>query len=162
MGIITCDRRFPTYIHTKEQKTNIFIGISPACSYPLTDRSFIPQSTYICRVHSCVWRLSKYWLPTYTVTSRDVNFCYPDRVPLTQFVHRAKKIFAIWAWIFCWVFCSTGIFQWFNGKYLSTGWARTFNLPITKQILYHCAAAPLYLWSYNIHVLVARIFRPFL
>ncbi len=28
----------------------------------------------------------------YTVTSRGVNFRYPDRVPLTQFVHIAKKI----------------------------------------------------------------------
>jgi hypothetical protein len=33
----------------------------------------------------------------YTVTSRDVNFCYPDRVPLTQFVHIAKIVFAICA-----------------------------------------------------------------
>jgi hypothetical protein len=30
-------------------------------------------------------------------------------------------------------------------KYLNTGWARTFNLQITKQILYHCATAPVYL-----------------
>jgi hypothetical protein len=30
-------------------------------------------------------------------------------------------------------------------KNLSTGWARTFDLQITKQILYHCATAPLYL-----------------
>jgi hypothetical protein len=30
-------------------------------------------------------------------------------------------------------------------KYLSTGWARTFDPQITKQILYHCANAPLYL-----------------
>ncbi len=50
MGIITCDRRFPTYIHTKEQKTNIFIGISPACSYPLTytvDHSYHKVLTYV-------------------------------------------------------------------------------------------------------------------
>jgi hypothetical protein len=47
-------------------------------------------------------------------------------------------------------------------KYLSTGWARTFDLQFTKQILYHCATAPLYLLSYNIYVLFARIFRPFL
>jgi hypothetical protein len=46
-------------------------------------------------------------------------------------------------------------------KVLSTGWARTFDLQIAKQILYHCTTAPLYLWSYNIHVLVARIFRRF-
>ncbi len=29
---------------------------------------------------------------TYTIISCDVNFCYPDRVPLTQLVHIAKKI----------------------------------------------------------------------
>ncbi len=28
-------------------------------------------------------------------------------------------------------------------KYLSTGWARTFDLQITQQILYHCATATL-------------------
>ncbi len=30
-------------------------------------------------------------------------------------------------------------------KFLSTGWARTFDLQIMKQILYHCATASLYL-----------------
>jgi hypothetical protein len=30
-------------------------------------------------------------LKSYTATSRDVNFCYPDRVPLTHFVHIAKN-----------------------------------------------------------------------
>jgi hypothetical protein len=29
----------------------------------------------------------------YTVTRIDVIFRYPDRVPLTHFVHRAKKVF---------------------------------------------------------------------
>jgi hypothetical protein len=47
-------------------------------------------------------------------------------------------------------------------KCLSTVWARTINLQITKQILYHCATASLSLFSYNIYVVVARIFRPFL
>jgi hypothetical protein len=32
-----------------------------------------------------------------------------------------------------------------TGKYLSTGWARTFDLQITKQILYHWVTALLYL-----------------
>ncbi len=49
-------------------------------------------------------------------TSRDVNFCYPDRVPLTQFVHIAKKNSGMWAWIFCWVSCATRIFRRCNGK----------------------------------------------
>jgi hypothetical protein len=30
----------------------------------------------------------------YTVISRDMIFRYPDRVPLTHFVHRAKKFLA--------------------------------------------------------------------
>ncbi len=30
-----------------------------------------------------------------TVTRIDVIFGYPDRVPLTHFVHRAKKVFAM-------------------------------------------------------------------
>ncbi len=55
-------------------------------------------------------------LTYYTVTRIDVIFCYPDRVPLTHFVHRAKKVFSMWAWIFCWVFCATGIFRRCNGK----------------------------------------------
>jgi hypothetical protein len=47
-------------------------------------------------------------------------------------------------------------------KFLCTGWARPIDLQITKQILYHCASASLYLYSYNIYLVVARIFRPFL
>ncbi len=53
---------------------------------------------------------------SYTVTRIDVIFRYPDRVPLTHFVHRAKKVFSMWAWIFCWLFCTTGIFRRCNGK----------------------------------------------
>ncbi len=52
----------------------------------------------------------------HTVTRLDVIFSYPDRVPLTHFVHRAKKAFAMRAWIFCWVLCATGIFRRCNGK----------------------------------------------
>ncbi len=54
----------------------------------------------------------------FTVTSCDGNFCYPDRVPLTQFVNLAKKNSGMWARIFCWVFCVTRIFQRCNGKIL--------------------------------------------
>ncbi len=60
----------------------------------------------------CVWG-RRY---RYTVTRIDVIFRYPDRVPLTHFVHRAKKVFSMWAWIFCWLFCATGIFRRCNGK----------------------------------------------
>ncbi len=62
---------------------------------------------------------------THTVTSRDVIFRYPDRVPLTHFVHRAKKVFGMWAWIFCWVFCATGIFRRCTEKHLRTGRTQT-------------------------------------
>ncbi len=58
--------------------------------------------------------LFKHW--EYTVTRLDMIFRYPDRVPLTHFVHRPKKVFGMWAWIFCWVFCATGIFRRCNGK----------------------------------------------
>jgi hypothetical protein len=34
---------------------------------------------------------------TYTVTSRDVNFRYPNRMSMTEFAHIAKKISAMWA-----------------------------------------------------------------
>ena len=51
-----------------------------------------------------------------TVTRLDVIFGYLDRVPLTHFVHRAKKVFGMWAGSFCWGFCATGIFRWCNGK----------------------------------------------
>jgi hypothetical protein len=36
-------------------------------------------------------------LQLYTVTSRDMIFRYPDWVRLTHFVHRAKKVFGMWA-----------------------------------------------------------------
>ncbi len=59
-------------------------------------------------------------------------------------------------------------------KYLSTGWARTFDLQIRMQIFYHCATAPLCTISYDIYcvpswdfpavsvVTGSRIFRPYL
>jgi hypothetical protein len=50
----------------------------------------------------------------YAVTSHDVDFCYPDRVPLTQFVHIAKKINV--GLNFLLSFCATGIFRRCNGK----------------------------------------------
>ncbi len=51
-----------------------------------------------------------------TVKRIDVIFRYPDRVPMTHFVHRAKKAFGMWTWIFCCVSCTTGIFRRCNGK----------------------------------------------
>ncbi len=37
------------------------------------------------------------FVSTLTVTSRDINFRYPDWVTQTEFVHKAKKDFAICA-----------------------------------------------------------------
>jgi hypothetical protein len=62
----------------------------------------------------------------------------------------------------------------FPAVYLSTGWARTFDLQIRKQIFYPCATASLCTNSYDIHcvpswnfpavsvVTGSRIFRPYL
>jgi hypothetical protein len=59
-------------------------------------------------------------------------------------------------------------------KYLSTGWARTFDLQDRKQIFYLCATAPLCSNTYDTHyvpswdfptvsvVTGSRIFRPYL
>ncbi len=59
-------------------------------------------------------------------------------------------------------------------KNLSTGWARTFDLQIRKQIFYQCATAPLCTISYDIHCVPSwdfpavfvvtgrQIFRPYL
>ncbi len=55
-------------------------------------------------------------------------------------------------------------------KYLSTGWARTYDLQIRKQIFYHCATEPLCTisclpsWDFPAVFVVtgSRIFRPYL
>ena len=46
----------------------------------------------ICRVFVVYIQFKKY-----TVTRIDVIFRYQDRVPLTHFVHRAKKVFSMGA-----------------------------------------------------------------
>ncbi len=104
-----------------------------------------------------------------TVTRLDAIFRYPDRVPLTRFVQRAKNVFGMWAWNFCWVYCATGIFRRCNGKVFEH-----FDLQDRKQIFYHCATASLCTSIYDIHcvpswdfpavsvVTGSRIFRPYL
>ncbi len=77
----------------------------------------------------------------------------------TRFVHIAKKVSAICAWNFCRVFSATGNFRPCFGKDLSTGWARTFDLQITNQILFHCAAASFFKSFCGIYY---ETFRPFL
>jgi hypothetical protein len=101
-----------------------------------------------------------------------VIFRYPDRVPLTHFVHRAKKFLACGP-EFSVEFSAAPEFS--GGeteKSLSTGWARAYNLPIMRQECYHCATASLRKLSYGIHcapswyfpafsvVSGSRIFRP--
>ncbi len=63
----------------------------------------------------------------HTVTSRDVNFCYPDSIRTYS-----KKNSGMWAWIFCWVFCAVRI-----GKNLCALGGRelpTFTLPTRNTI----------------------------
>ncbi len=43
------------------------------------------------------WLLGRKGPLPYTVSSLDVIFRYPDWVPLTHFVHKAKKVFGMWA-----------------------------------------------------------------
>jgi hypothetical protein len=71
----------------------------------------------------------------YYVTSRDFNFWYPDRVPLNQFVHIAKKKFWHVGLNFLLSFSAPPEFSGgVTEKYLSTGWARTFVLQIMNRI----------------------------
>ncbi len=110
----------------------------------------------------------------YTVTRLYVIFRYPDRVPLTHFVHRAKKLLP-WGADFSVEFYAPPEFS--GGlpeKYLSTGWARTSDLQIMGQVFYHCATEAMYEWLKDIHSLPflvfsgrfcspgSRIFRPYL
>jgi hypothetical protein len=47
-------------------------------------------------------------------------------------------------------------------KYLSTGWARSFDLQIRKQIFYHCGTASLCFNAMTFTLFLRGIFRPFL
>ncbi len=85
-------------------------------------------------------------------------FHYPDRVPLTNFVHRAKKVFAIWAWIFCWVLCSTGIFRWCNGKVIKHWVGANLRPSDYEPVVYLCTTAALYLKCKDIHSLTLLAF----
>jgi hypothetical protein len=80
-----------------------------------------------------------------------VIFRYPDRVPLTHFLNRAKKCLACGPEFFVEFSAPPEFSGGVTEKYLRTGWARTFDLQIRKQIFYHCATAPLCTISYDIH-----------
>jgi hypothetical protein len=70
-------------------------------------------------------------------------------VPLTHFVHRAKKFLACGP-EFSVEFSAPPEFSGgVTEKYLSTGWAQTSE--IMNQVFYHCATAPLYVKRNDIH-----------
>jgi len=94
----------------------------------------------------------------HTVTRLDVIFSYPDRVPLTHFVHRAKKVFAMWAWYFSWILCATGIFRRCNRKVIEHRMGANFDLQIMNQVFYHCATAALYVIRKDIHSIPLLVF----
>ncbi len=48
-----------------------------------------PQSTYICRVQSCVWRLPKYWPPTPPSPPKECVLPPHQRRGDTQYTRRA-------------------------------------------------------------------------
>ncbi len=77
------------------------------------------------RLHafSLAWLVAEGNLITWTGLARTLLQGLTRFSATRHFVHRAKKVFGMWAWIFCWVFCATGIFRRCNGKvlYLSTG-----------------------------------------
>jgi hypothetical protein len=113
-------------------------------------------------------------VPSYTVTRIDVIFRYPDRVPLTHFVHRAKKVFSMGAWILCWVFCATGIFRRCNGKMFEhRGGANLLPSDYDPSVLplRHCSLVfiiqktqSVSCWDFPAVSVVtgSRIFRPYL
>jgi hypothetical protein len=100
--------------------------------------------------------------------------CYKPRVPLTQFVHIAKKITACGPEFSAEFSAPPEFSGGVTEKFLTTGWARTFDLQIKKQIFYNCATASLCLQCYGIHcvpswdfpavsvVTGSQIFQPYL
>ncbi len=110
----------------------------------------------------------------YTVTRLDVNFLVP-RPDVVDQIRTWRKKFLACGPEFSVEFSAPPEFSGgVTEKYLSTGWARTFNLQIRKQIFYHYATAPLCTNSYDIHcvpswnfpavsvVIGSRIFRSYL
>jgi hypothetical protein len=103
-----------------------------------------------------------------------VIFRYPDRLPLIISYIEQKKFLACGPEFSVEISAPPEFSGGVTEKYLSTGWARTFDLQIRKQIFYHCATASLCLQCYGIHcapswdfqpvsvVTHSRIFRPYL
>ena len=80
-----------------------------------------------------------HFLSVLTVTRPYVIFSYPDRVPLTHFIHRAKKFLACGP-EFSVEFSAPPEFSGrVTEKFLSTGWAQpsTFRLGSRYSILFN-------------------------
>ncbi len=83
------------------------------CNGPEQERRARPQSTYICRVQSSVWRLPKYWPPTPSPTSECVLL--PPHQKRGVHTHRAVR-------------------GWGGGQYF--GRRQTLDWPLTVYSLY--------------------------
>ncbi len=96
-------------IHSMEKQVNISCSYNPLCytcfgephnaregreGQPVTYVFPGAESRgwYIAGNNQCLSRIEQC-----TVTTIDVIFRYPDRVPLTHFIHRAKKVFSMGA-----------------------------------------------------------------
>jgi hypothetical protein len=86
----------------------------------------------------------------YTVTRLDINFRYPDGCRGPDSYIEQKKFLACGPEFSVEFSASPEFSGGITEKYLSTGWARTFDLQIMKQIFYHCATAPFCTSCYDI------------
>ncbi len=65
MYLLLCSRyRMQKISSWSTEDHDFMLGRRWATEASICTRSFKPQSTYICRVHSSVWRLPKHWPPT--------------------------------------------------------------------------------------------------
>ncbi len=74
----------------------------------LCGRAFHPQSTYIYRIQSSVWRLPNFWPPTCLKTHRGISLEEGGKVPLIFFdiSFRHGQYLLLWS---CWfIFCHSG------------------------------------------------------
>ncbi len=155
------------WLMSSKMPEDLHLGL-PKIQVILFFRSAIILQNLLMLIHPITsriisWMSSGAFIGYYTVTRLDVIFHYPDRVPLTHFVHRAKKAFAMRAWIFCWVLCATAIFQRCNGKVIehrvgANLWPSDYGPSVLP--LRNCS----HVWKTQGHSSssFAGIFRPFL
>jgi hypothetical protein len=96
--VFVTDQNFPAVLPSAENRCLAIMRMEQASMDDLADMfiklaktTSIPASTVI--VVGSLSHLSR--VGTHTVTRIDMIFRYPDRVPLTHFVHRAKKVFSM-------------------------------------------------------------------